>query len=117
MDHHPDCSDPDSLSQAVPPEPVQEEIRVPLPKPTRLSEVDRLRLENVSLKLMNVGHQLEKLTAARADLSRQFDVLRKECLERYGIDIAITRLDEEGNFQRAQPFHGQIHEPGMMVPA
>lgn len=70
----------------------------PPPKPTRLSEVDRLKLENVSLKLLSVGHQFEKLTAERARFSRQFDELRKECFERYGVDIAVTRIDEEGNF-------------------
>lgn len=68
------------------------------PKPSRLTEVDRLKLENVSLKLMNVGVQFEKLAIERARLSRQFDELRKECLERYGVDIATTKIDEDGNF-------------------
>lgn len=76
------------------------------PKPTRLSDVDRLTLENISLKLLNIGHQFEKLTAARAGFSRQFDELRKACLERYSVDIAITRIDEEGNFIGALPLQG-----------
>ena len=70
----------------------------PAPKPTRLSEVDRLKLENVSLKLMNIGHQFDRLTTERVQLSRKFDDLRRECLERYGVDVAVTRIDEEGNF-------------------
>lgn len=125
MDHHPDCSDPDALYnpalekifEASQPKLVPDGVQPP--KPTRLSDVDRLMLENISLKLLNLGHQFEKLTAARAGFSRQFDELRKACLERYGIDIATTRIDEEGNFQRAEqmPFQGRIVDPGMKVQA
>ena len=68
------------------------------PKPARLSEVDRLKLENISLKLLNIGSQFEKLVAARSGFSRQFDALRTEYLERYGIDIAVTKIDEDGSF-------------------
>jgi len=85
----------EEIFQKSQPKLVQEEVP---PKPTRLSENDRLRLENVSLKLMNIGNQFQQLTAARAELSRKFDELRKECIERYGIDVATTRIDEEGNF-------------------
>ncbi len=91
------------------------------PALTRLSEVDRLKLEVVSLKLMNIGHHFDKLMAERSKCSRQFDELRKEYVERYGIDIASTRIDEEGSFcgpllpQQTPRIQGQITEPGMKV--
>lgn len=78
----------------------------PPPKPEKLSDIDQLKLENVSLKLMNVGQQLNNLNQQgqalvhdRMRLSRQFDELRKEYLERYGIDITLTHIDENGFFR------------------
>jgi hypothetical protein len=72
-------------------------------KPIKLSELDRLKLENVSLKLMNIGQQFEKLTEERARCSRQFDDLRKEYRERYGVDVATTRIDADGSFAGILP--------------
>jgi hypothetical protein len=110
MSHHPDLADPEAFNPRL--EQIHE--AAPPPKPTRLSDVDHLRLENISLKLLSIGHQFEKLTAARAGFSRQFDELRKECLVRYGIDIAVTRIDEEGNFLHPNASPAQ---PGLKVPA
>lgn len=67
-------------------------------KSTRLSELDRLRLENASLKLMVIGQQFEKLSQERLTYSKAFDELRRECVERYGVDPAHTKIDAEGNF-------------------
>jgi hypothetical protein len=107
----------EELFEASQPKLVSDDVQPP--KPTRLSEVDRLKLENISLKLLNIGNQFEKLTAARAGFSRQFDELRKACIERYGIDITTTRIDEEGNFLQPglPPAQGRMVDPGMKVQA
>lgn len=119
MDHHPDCQDPDTMN--VTPVHVEMRMRTPEdqkileqlfvnaqptlaapgqepPKPDRLSEIDRLKLENVSLKLLNIGQQFERLSADRAMLSEQFDALRRDCLITYGVDVATTRVDSDGKF-------------------
>lgn len=70
----------------------------PLPKPTKLSELHRLKLENASLKLLNIGQQFEKLAQEREKFSREFDALRQECVAVYGIDVATTRIAEDGTF-------------------
>lgn len=67
-------------------------------RPTKLSEIDRFRLENVSLKLMNIGHQLDRLSEERRKLSATFDAIRSEYVNTYGVDVAVTRIDGEGNF-------------------
>lgn len=71
--------------------------------PTKLSDVDRLRAENLSLKLANIGAQFERLALERTRLSREFDKLIQECKEKYFVDITTTRIDEEGNFLGALP--------------
>lgn len=70
----------------------------PVAKPKKLSELDKLKLENVSLKLMAIGQQFEKLSTERTRFSQAFDDLRKECLDRYGVDVTTTRIDDEGTF-------------------
>lgn len=99
MNHHPDCSDPERTAMLEHQISQMERQGTNPPKPTKLSEIDRLRLENTSLRLMNIGAQIEKLMMDRARVSREFDSLRRECLDRYGVDIVTTRIDEEGNFR------------------
>jgi hypothetical protein len=102
-------ADLERIAKETPVNEPQNDTQTP-PKPTKLTEVDRLRLENTSLKLMNIGVQFEKLSQERLRFSKQFDDLRKECLERYGIDIATTRIDEEGNFLGPLPMPGQAQK-------
>lgn len=66
--------------------------------PTKLEEVDRLKAENLSLKLANIGTQFDRLAQERTRLSREFDKLIQECKDKYGVDITTTRIDAEGNF-------------------
>ena len=60
---------------------------------------DRLRSENLQLKLMNMGLQeegklreLAVLRADRADIQQQFIKLRKELEKKYNIDLSSVEV-------------------------
>lgn len=81
----------------------------PKAKPERIKPEDRLRAENLMLKLQNVQLQLQVMQAdlAKALGSRQaiqleMEKLRKEFLEIYGVDLATINIADDGTYSTNQ---------------
>lgn len=69
----------------------------------QLSEVDRLRLENLSVKIQNLDLQIKQLkddvikaTQMRIDFVKQHEAIRTEFQKTYGIDINTVSFLPDG---------------------
>jgi hypothetical protein len=63
------------------------------PQPIVLEEVDRLRLENVQLKLMNANARMSELDRAADGLQKEYMKMLGELSKKYGFDPGTTELE------------------------
>lgn len=73
-------------------EPVDEQADTQ-PKPIVLEEVDRLKLENIQLKLMNAQSRAMELERSISGFEKGYLKLLSELSQKYGFDPATTELE------------------------
>ena len=89
------------------------EFEVPAPapleaepaKPSVVTSEDRLRVENLQLRLEKAQleitlttSQLNERVKVRGDLLRAAESLRQEMMGKYGIDLYAGRINDDGTF-------------------
>jgi hypothetical protein len=74
-----------------------------LPAAKKLSEEDKLRIENLQLKLQNCNLQEERLKSeldscqeVTARIKNSIIALRNTIAEKYGVDFSKTRIANDG---------------------
>jgi len=74
--------------------------------PVRVSQEDRLRIENLQLKLDKVHleitlttQQLMERTKLRGELVSAFQPMREEYMTKYGIDLLAGKIEDDGTFK------------------
>jgi hypothetical protein len=72
------------------------------PRVQQVDEIDRLKLENVHLRLLlcafkekSLVDELHKARAERSELQQQIVVLNKQLVDKYGVDPATQEVSAE----------------------
>jgi len=75
--------------------------------PNKIELQDRLRAENLQLKLQNIQLQLQVMHAdlqkalqSRNMLVAEMTKLREEFMAKYGVDLATIQIHEDGSYSK-----------------
>lgn len=81
----------------------------PPPKPTVISSEDRLKVENLDLKMKNIQLQLQimqselqKAMTLRGGYVKEMEDMRRHFIATYGADLASIKINDDGSFAPLQ---------------